>query len=75
VAEMSVMPSILALETRTGGLPARLRRWQRSGSERRPNDAPISPRIVYPAVVVASLVMWFALVELILALSRLSLFS
>jgi hypothetical protein len=73
---MSFMPSILALEARAGGLPARLRRWQRHGAGRAtPNDAPISPRIVYPAVVVASLVMWFALVELALALSRLPLFS
>lgn len=71
---MSVMPSIFALEARSGGFSARLRRRQRAGRTG-PNDAPISPRIVYPAVVVASLVMWFALVELMLALSRLPLFS
>jgi hypothetical protein len=63
---MTVLTSIFALEARS----------QRSaGPAEAPQDARISPRVVYPVVVAVSLLLWFALVELMLLLVRLPLFS
>ncbi len=71
---MSVTPSMFALDTRNSWVPSRLRR-RRPTMRLEPSDAPIPRRVVYPALVAVSVLLWIAIAELVLLLVRSSLFS
>jgi hypothetical protein len=73
---MTMKASILALEAGSRQLPSFL--WQprrRPAPADGPEDTPISPRVVYSALVVVSLVLWAALAELVIFVMQLPLFS
>jgi hypothetical protein len=80
VAEMTTMTSIHA-PTADGRLASqRPRPWRQPPANRAkaadaPDDARISPRLVVPAVVAVSLLLWFAVAELAMLVIRLPLFS
>jgi hypothetical protein len=68
---MSVVTPIYAFVAKGAHAPGRLRRWgghadAAAGLAAPSDDAPISPRVVYPAVVAVSLVLWLALIQAVL---------
>ena len=74
---MTVITPVHAF-TADGGLASeRLRSWRRHGSDRAetPDEERISPRLVVPAVVAVSLLLWFSLAGLVILAFRLPLFS
>ena len=74
---MGVVTPIGAFVTKDGVALARLHRWRsaQARAEAVPDEARISPRVVFLGVIIVSLAVWFGLLELFLLVTGLSLFS